>query len=475
MLRNDGDGLHTSNTSRTNQLVRTNRRGLLRPRRYVCVDCPQARLRRSHRPHRLLRGHRRRARRIAHRHRRADARGAAEQSADVSRDDRKAGEVHGRIHEGRLLLRSLLLDHLARDHRRHRLRGLQSLWRRWRVSSGSVDHGVRLDADDDQGSARYGAAAGEEVDLAGHAEESHCFEHRILHQHEGAPGAGDVSLELRSLLDLVPRAPDDRLRGDVALLAHEVRGDHRLALGRGRVLPGRGSGAAGDGRTESAVTVAGKRTAIVIAALVILGLIIFFSVRGSGGETEKVYAEAARRQKIEATVTAPGEVDPKFKVNISAHVIGKIEHLYFNEGDTVAKGQKLIELEKPSFLAARDNVRAQLEARRVEVARARAALETAQVAYDRVVKLRDQGIQAQEAFDQARLNLENARAAYRAAQQGVQQGSATIVQAETDLSYTTITSPTTGKVVQLNAREGEVVIPGTMNNPGSVLAVIADM
>ena len=29
--------------------------------------------------------------------------------------------------------------------------------------------------------------------------------------------------------------------------------------------------------------------------------------------------------------------------------------------------------------------------------------------------------------------------------------------------------------MQLNTREGEVVIPGTMNNPGSVLAVIADM
>ena len=32
-----------------------------------------------------------------------------------------------------------------------------------------------------------------------------------------------------------------------------------------------------------------------------------------------------------------------------------------------------------------------------------------------------------------------------------------------------------GKVVQLNAREGEVVVTGTMNNPGSVIAVIADL
>ncbi|MCI0479484.1 efflux RND transporter periplasmic adaptor subunit, partial [Candidatus Uhrbacteria bacterium] len=35
--------------------------------------------------------------------------------------------------------------------------------------------------------------------------------------------------------------------------------------------------------------------------------------------------------------------------------------------------------------------------------------------------------------------------------------------------------PLDGKVVQLNAREGEVVVTGTMNNPGSVIAVIADL
>jgi HlyD family secretion protein len=42
-------------------------------------------------------------------------------------------------------------------------------------------------------------------------------------------------------------------------------------------------------------------------------------------------------------------------------------------------------------------------------------------------------------------------------------------------SGTTIVSPIDGKVVQLNAHEGEVVVTGTMNNPGSVIAVIADL
>lgn len=218
-----------------------------------------------------------------------------------------------------------------------------------------------------------------------------------------------------------------------------------------------------------------KRGLIAAAAVAAAAVIVYFSIRGGGDNGEKVYVEPAKVRRIDAVVTAAGEVDPKFKVNISAHVIGKIERLYFNEGDAVRRGQKLVELEKPSYIAQRDRMRAELANRRIEVIRARAQLDTAQHSFDRASRLRSEGIQAQELFDRARLELDNARAGYQSAQQGVNQASASIVQAETDLSYTTIEAPTGGKVVQLNAREGEVVIPGTMNNPGSVIAVIADL
>ena len=185
---------------------------------------------------------------------------------------------------------------------------------------------------------------------------------------------------------------------------------------------------------------------IVIAVIIVLALaaIVWASLKSGGPKGEKVYAEPVKSKKIEAVVSAPGEVDPKFKVNISAHVIGKIERLHFNEGDDVKKGQTLIELERSAFTAQRDSMRAQLESRHIEVARAKAQQDTAQLAFDRALNLRKQGIQAQEIFDQARQNLDNARAAYASAQQGVQQAAAGIVQAETDLSYTTITAPTTG-------------------------------
>jgi HlyD family secretion protein len=218
-----------------------------------------------------------------------------------------------------------------------------------------------------------------------------------------------------------------------------------------------------------------KRWLLIAGAAVVLAAIIFASVRGGGPKGEKVYTEKASTRTIESVVTAPGQIDPKVKVNISAHIVGKIEKLYFQEGDSVRRGQKLVELEKRVYVAQRDGLRAELASRRVEVQRARAALRTAESSYQRAQNLSKQGIQAQELFDQSRLAYENANAALLAADQGVHQAEAGLRQADEDLSRTTIVSPLDGKVVQLDAREGEVVVTGTMNNPGSVIAVIADL
>lgn len=213
----------------------------------------------------------------------------------------------------------------------------------------------------------------------------------------------------------------------------------------------------------------GGGIAILIIAIVIA------SVAGGGPEGEKVFTEKAATRTIEEVVTAPGQIDPKVKVNISAHIVGKIEKLYFNEGDTVRRGQKLVELEKPLYIAQRDRLNAELASRRVEVQRARAAMRTAESQWRRAQSLSNQGIQAQELLEQSRLAYDNAQAGLAAAQQGVHQAEAGLRSAAEDLSRTTIVSPLDGKVVQLNAREGEVVVTGTMNNPGSVIAVIADL
>ena len=218
-----------------------------------------------------------------------------------------------------------------------------------------------------------------------------------------------------------------------------------------------------------------KKILIVAGAVILIAVIVVASIKGGGTKGEKVYVEPVKPRNIQAVVTAPGEVDPKVKVNISAHIVGKIERLYFQEGDMVRKGQKLVELEKFAYQAQYDRARAALSNSNIEVIRAKSAMATADAAYKRAVNLERQGIQAQELFDRSRQDYQNAQAAYGSAEEGVRQAQALLQQARTDLDRTTIVSPIDGKAVELNAHEGEVVVTGTMNNAASVIAVIADL
>jgi HlyD family secretion protein len=218
-----------------------------------------------------------------------------------------------------------------------------------------------------------------------------------------------------------------------------------------------------------------KRALIIGGAVIVVAAIVIYSIKSGGSDAEKVYIEPVKTKKIEALVTAPAEINPSLKVNVGAHIVGKIERLYIKEGDMVRRGQKLIDLERPSYEAQLQRAQAELANRRIEVDRARVALATADLTYKRAVSMQNQGLSAQELFDKARLDIENARAGYASAQEGVRQAQAMLTQSQTDLSHTTIVSPIDGKVVQLNAHEGEVVVTGTMNNPASVIAVIADL
>lgn len=213
----------------------------------------------------------------------------------------------------------------------------------------------------------------------------------------------------------------------------------------------------------------------IAVGVVALIAIVVASVSGGGESGEKVYAEKAARRDVQAVVSAPGQVDPRVKVNISGHVIGKIERLYFEEGDWVEKGQKLVDLEKVTFRAQADSMASVVANRRIDVQRARINLENAQRNWARAQSLSKQGILTEEMLDRARFEVDTARTALASAEEAVRQAEAGLRQAAEDVQRTTIVAPMSGRIVQKNAQEGEVVITGTMNNPGSVIAVLADL
>lgn len=216
----------------------------------------------------------------------------------------------------------------------------------------------------------------------------------------------------------------------------------------------------------------------IIAALVVVALaaIVFASVRKAGGQKgTKVYVEAARQEPLGQVVKASGEIDPRVKVNISAHVVGKIERLYVEEGDVIRKGQPFLDLEKEAFTAERDRWAAQLRRADTEVQQSQVSLADARNKLDRAKRLQAEGIITREQLESAQLAETSAVLRLQDSREAVEQAQANLVKAKDDLSKTTIYSPLSGRVVKLNAEEGEVVVSGTMNNAASVIGIIADL
>jgi HlyD family secretion protein len=217
---------------------------------------------------------------------------------------------------------------------------------------------------------------------------------------------------------------------------------------------------------------------LIIGLLVVAALagIVFASLRGQGHDKgETIYAATVERRELAQVVKATGELQPRIQVNISAHVVGKIDKLYVQEGDRIGKNKPFLHLEEQAFLALRDQWAAQLRSSQTAVQQAKVSLADAQIKLARAQKLKTEGIFTQTDLETAQLAETSARLALDSANENVGQSNANLVKAQDDLTKTTIYSPIDGRVISLNAKEGEVVITGTMNNPGSVIGIIADM
>lgn len=219
-----------------------------------------------------------------------------------------------------------------------------------------------------------------------------------------------------------------------------------------------------------------KKLLIGLGVAAVLGVIVVASVvNRDRTEGMTVDLEEVQRQDISRIVKASGSIDPRIKVDLSTHVVGRIEHLYVEEGDEIRRGEPFLQLEQQAFLAARDDWQARLQRARTDVRRAQVELADRQLQMRRMERLTGEGIVSQERLDQAQLALTSAELALEDARESVTQARANLVKAEDDLAKTTIFAPLTGRIIDLNAEEGEVVVSGTMNNPASVIGTIADL
>ena len=231
------------------------------------------------------------------------------------------------------------------------------------------------------------------------------------------------------------------------------------------------------------------RKALVGGIIALAGVGAYFGNQYfRGSEEPEVDAELIQRRDLEALVSASGTIQPQVSVDLSASVMGRVTKLSVNEGDRVTAGQFLLQIDPETRQSAVYRSEASLEASASAQDQSRVAVTTAQVnlqlARDNLERQRDLWdlqLISRETYDQAvaevelrESELEASEVAVATAEQRVRQERAMLDSARYDLSQVTIVAPMDGIVTRRNIEEGETVVVGTMNNPGTVLLTIAD-
>lgn len=205
-----------------------------------------------------------------------------------------------------------------------------------------------------------------------------------------------------------------------------------------------------------------KRNLLILAGLAVI--IVITLVMNLGVERKdrtEVTVDEVERGTLVAKVSGPGRVRAETTVQISSSVMGRIVELAVEEGDAVEKGQLLLRLDAVYYRSQVEQARARVERTNAESAMAERNLSDAEEQFSRQLiseKERDDFLAVASTYRQAH---QEARAALRAA--------------EDQLDKTVFHSPIGGVVTRLNVEEGENVVTGTMNAPGTVIMTLSDL
>lgn len=224
--------------------------------------------------------------------------------------------------------------------------------------------------------------------------------------------------------------------------------------------------------------------------------------RGNEGVAVDIGATSTR-DVFRSSVTASGEIVAARFADVGSSVMGRVVALNVKEGDRVRAGQSLARIDPVQAQSETAAAAAQISALEAEqngardhVAVARSELEAAEAraaeasnALDRAKQLftaellpvadRDAAVAASNA---AAAQVRASKAAVARAEQSlaaagkrVAQAHAQLTRARDVLDKTNITAPIDGVVSRLQVREGEMVVIGIQNQPGTTLMTISDL
>jgi HlyD family secretion protein len=218
-----------------------------------------------------------------------------------------------------------------------------------------------------------------------------------------------------------------------------------------------------------------KRALLIGGGAILLGAIVIANIAKGKGGRQGVQVDSVTLGDVSSTVRAPAKVQPETLVKLSANVPGEVVRLAVKEGDPVKKGQFLLQLDSAQYEAQLRQSQAALDAAKSNLALSEVALERSESLLKRKESLFEKKLVSPEEIEIARTERNADKARVDVNREEVARATAAVQSAQDSLRKTVFNSPIDGTVTQLNVERGEIVMVGTMNNPGTVVLSVADL
>jgi RND family efflux transporter MFP subunit len=165
----------------------------------------------------------------------------------------------------------------------------------------------------------------------------------------------------------------------------------------------------------------------------------------------------------DTVLTVSGYIINRERIELSPRFLGTVEWIGIKKGDLVTNGQVIVRLDDAEY-------RARVHQAEGTLAAAKAAVAKADLFYERIQKLSENSIESKQSLDDARLQLDSARASET-------QAEGELELARTYLDWCTIRSPIDGVILEKLVEPNELVMPqsfGGTRGPSTALVALAD-
>ncbi|MEX0610211.1 MAG: efflux RND transporter periplasmic adaptor subunit [Balneolaceae bacterium] len=203
----------------------------------------------------------------------------------------------------------------------------------------------------------------------------------------------------------------------------------------------------------------------------------FYSCSGADEPTQDnrntvipaVEAVQARYGSLPLVERFSGNVRSENQVALFPEITANVEQVFVENGESVEKGQKLVQLASTQLEQQLQQAKAGARINAAQVKQAKSRLTELESEYRRTKQLAERELTSQLALEQIEAQMASAEADVELAEARLDQSESLVAQSENQLSKTIVRAPISGTVGQRNAQ------PGMQASPNTQLFLIGDL